>query len=630
MGTPPSQADPDETLRSDAKQIQHLIGVVFPPTEHAITDLNVLAQFSVVRKLCGEHADTEPQQSINDVRHLIHELIVYHQELFNEREACAICQRATQQGNRSAYFNGVLAIIGVRIRFMTGSSQFAIRLQVPDIVEAIEHGEITENREFLYRHTNYRHYNLIQEAIQDPLTRTTLMNLKISIGSYDMNDFIRRRLAQAMDQLAAHMQPNDPVLSAAMQRTGILEPGTPPRPMPALQHVYPPAIQPVQHNPLVPRAPHRHTRPLGRLLLGGIMIVALLAVLGVGAFITKAIPPFQGSNRTTAQPTGLLGTRFAPIAPVASPSQQLMLLATLQPDGTKSIEILDLLQQHLYPLWPDAGGQLWMTWLAQLPGGDGAIVTYAYAPATHQLAFAVHDASGHTSIWVGILSLDPNARPQLLTEPSQLLMDCGGCSTLNWAPDGSRLLFNSHLGLHAVDIADGLLHTISVAANDAFPSCAPDGQHLAYEAANGEITVLATNDCLPTSDSGYLHTPGFTISWGPVWTADSQWIYFTSTQATGRGQIYRVRLDQLIADSQLTPAATQAVIANPLTCIDPALIEKDKHGQPLLVFICADRLGSTGRYLLAEVGQPTGTLTNPVGFLLSMPCYLPQWVPPLG
>ena len=179
-------------------------------------------------------------------------------------------------------------------------------------------------------------------------------------------------------------------------------------------------------------------------------------------------------------------------------------------------------------------GKIFVVYISMfiLIGMESIVSVEAQAPNKPTLAVSSDAAGGN--IWV--MDTDgENQRPILEVDGDPVPL------SLNWSPDGEKLIFHTHLRLNTdIYIVDGdgqnLKRLTDHEAEDAWPDWHPSGQRIAFSTnrdgnfdiyamtPNGDILKKLVDD--PAND---LH---------PAWTRDGRKLAFSSKRGRTLGDVY--------------------------------------------------------------------------------------------
>lgn len=172
----------------------------------------------------------------------------------------------------------------------------------------------------------------------------------------------------------------------------------------------------------------------------------------------------------------------------------------------------------------DPAGMERALWVVAVAGGEPARIDEGASPAVSPTGDVVAYVK-KGQLWSAALGA---AKP----EPKQLAHTRGGAGALRWAPDGSRLAFESRRGDHAfIGVLDPAARTVRymqpTVDGDGEPAWSPDGRRLAYisiPSSHREIPFVPYREDLPWSIKVADPATGAART---VWTADA-----------GRGSVF--------------------------------------------------------------------------------------------
>ena len=185
-----------------------------------------------------------------------------------------------------------------------------------------------------------------------------------------------------------------------------------------------------------------------------------------------------------------------------------------------------------------------MLWQVPFTGGEVETVSVAGEDATqptiarsgNRLAFRRYAAD--TNVWKAPLS------PSDHTAPARIIASTREDSDVAFSPDGKHIAFRSNRsGASEIYVcgAEGsnTIQLTSLKSGDTgSPAWSPDGKLIAFDSraqGHGDIYVIAAGGGAPRRV-----TTGTRDSAIPSWSRDGRWIYYTSEDAAGRVQLWKV------------------------------------------------------------------------------------------
>ncbi len=230
----------------------------------------------------------------------------------------------------------------------------------------------------------------------------------------------------------------------------------------------------------------------------------------------------NGANQTALTPEG----EFDDTSPVWSPDGQKLIFVSRR-DGNRELYVMDVTGENVANL-------------TRHPADDW---TPAWSPDGTRLAFSsFRDGSWEIYLLDTACLGEPESCPDALT---QLTSDGNGNLSPAWAPDGSRLAYNSKVNGNwdiftmAADGSD-IRQVTTSPENDLAPIWSPDGSQLTFESnrdGNVEVYVIGAQGGTAINVSSYSQANDH----GPVWSPDGQQLVFYSNRS-GNWDIFAVPL----------------------------------------------------------------------------------------
>lgn len=133
----------------------------------------------------------------------------------------------------------------------------------------------------------------------------------------------------------------------------------------------------------------------------------------------------------------------------------------------------------------------------------------AWSPTGHEIAYVHFDPNPDLSANAsGIYSIT-------FAGGSRLLLQRYGVRSIDWSPDGSRLVFSDPFGLHTIKSNGDSLEQLSTGGS--YPRWSPDGQRVSYSAGAALYTIAISDHAI-----ALLSPPGIVCvdgAWSPSGTA---------------------------------------------------------------------------------------------------------------
>jgi TolB protein len=177
--------------------------------------------------------------------------------------------------------------------------------------------------------------------------------------------------------------------------------------------------------------------------------------------------------------------------------------------------------------------------------------------------------------------------------------------SVDWSPDGTRLVFNDALGLHVIHATGDSLVTIY--SGGSFPSWSPDGGEIAFS-TNSSVWSIA-----PDGTGLRRITPADSIAVDADWSPDGQrLVLLGNPHSTGEEVLIFSLVDQsftrLTSDSKEERSPSWSPLGNQIAW-NPWPLDSDRRVRPEIWVM--DTLGTNGRFLAfadsAPTWDPTGT-----------------------
>ncbi len=185
----------------------------------------------------------------------------------------------------------------------------------------------------------------------------------------------------------------------------------------------------------------------------------------------------------------------------------------------------------------------------------------------------------------------------------------------SWSPDGNEVvvspgsfvspanLFSDATGLSVVNVKSGQVRALEINARALQPSRSPGGTRIAYWSVRGQggqrdIWTVAA-DGSDAASGGVPITNDAALDWGPTWSPDGRYLYFSSTRG-GPMNLWRVRIDQrsgqVLAEPEpaTTPSTWSGYLSFSRDGTRLAFASQDFHSTLLRLPFDAARAATTG------------------------------------
>ncbi|HEX3264108.1 MAG TPA: hypothetical protein VHR16_00440 [Candidatus Limnocylindrales bacterium] len=278
----------------------------------------------------------------------------------------------------------------------------------------------------------------------------------------------------------------------------------------------------------------RLSSPLGRVLVGGVLLVAACGGTGTpttGSTASTGHPPSAGSPGATAAAvaSAAAATAAAPLQPTVEGVQNGRIAYAIRSiDGSANI----------YSILPDGSDQL------QLTLGAGNHLCAAYSADGSQIAYC-SDEGGAFEIWT--MHADGTKQAQLT--------DLGGRSLFpDFSPNGKKIAFggavgaDAHTEIYVVSATTGKDLVALTSCKDRKPGCSndfpawsPDGKQLVFihtDDFNADETPVNAQVWVMDADGGNAHaltTGAAPKDQVPSWSPDGKNIVYASGTADSEG-----------------------------------------------------------------------------------------------